>query len=150
MTMKKISLALATILLIAVAPSASADEASDRAAKAAAVASRWNPVFDQQYLQITALASKAALDPSVLKSYKNLLADFLEVRRVIDSSLASPTGDIDAASAYAEEETGEFTMTISELSKQVAKIKTISCVKGKAIKKASGITPKCPAGYKKK
>ena len=27
---------------------------------------------------------------------------------------------------------------------------TITCTKGKAIKKVSGKTPKCPAGYKKK
>ena len=33
----------------------------------------------------------------------------------------------------------------------VAKIKvTISCVKGKTIKKVSGVSPKCPAGFKKK
>jgi hypothetical protein len=32
----------------------------------------------------------------------------------------------------------------------VAKSKTISCVKGKAIKKVSGSNPTCPKGYKKK
>ena len=150
MKIKKLSFAITTLLLISTAPAAIADEASDRAAKAAAVAARWNPIFDQQYAQITALASKAKLDPTVLKSYNYLLADFLEVRRVIDSALASPTGDIDAASAYSEEETGEFISTIAALAKQVSKIKTISCIKGKTIKKASGLTPKCPAGYKKK
>jgi hypothetical protein len=29
-------------------------------------------------------------------------------------------------------------------------IKTITCIKGKTTKKVSGITPKCPVGYKKK
>jgi hypothetical protein len=27
---------------------------------------------------------------------------------------------------------------------------TINCVKGKTVKKVTGISPKCPAGYKKK
>jgi hypothetical protein len=34
--------------------------------------------------------------------------------------------------------------------KPVTKQVTISCVKGKTVKKISGINPKCPAGYKKK
>ena len=34
--------------------------------------------------------------------------------------------------------------------KPVTKQITISCVKGKTVKKISGINPKCPAGYKKK
>ncbi|MTB26010.1 MAG: hypothetical protein F2922_08935 [Actinobacteria bacterium] len=34
--------------------------------------------------------------------------------------------------------------------KPVTKQITISCVKGKTVKKISGITPKCPVGYKKK
>jgi hypothetical protein len=147
---KKISLALVAILSLSISVPAFADEASDRAAKAAAVAARWNPIFDQQYAQLTALAAKAKLDPAVLKSYNYLINDFLEVRRVIDSALASPTGDIDAAYAYAEEETGEFMMTIPQLAKQVALIKTISCVKGKTVKKVTGISAKCPSGYKKK
>lgn len=33
---------------------------------------------------------------------------------------------------------------------KVAKKATISCVKGKAIKKVSGVNPKCPVGFKKK
>ncbi len=72
------------------------------------------------------------------------------MRRVIDAALNSPTGDIEAAAAYAEEETGEFMMMIPELGKSVAKIKTITFVKGKASKKVSGLSPKCPSGYKKK
>ena len=147
---RKFSIAISAILLLTSISHAHADETSDRLAKADAVAARWNPIFDQQYAQITSLATKAKLDPSLLKSYNNLVADFLEVRRVIDSALKSPTGDIDAAYAYAEEETGEFMTTIAELSKQVAKIKTLTCAKGKSVKKVTGLTPQCPAGYKKK
>jgi hypothetical protein len=51
---------------------------------------------------------------------------------------------------YAEEELGEFVATRYQLEKLAAKIKTISCVKGKTTKKVSGLTPKCPSGFKKK
>jgi hypothetical protein len=36
------------------------------------------------------------------------------------------------------------------ITKVVATKKTITCIKGKTSKKISGLTPKCPAGYKKK
>jgi len=32
----------------------------------------------------------------------------------------------------------------------VVKKMTITCVKGKSVKKVAGVSPKCPAGYKKK
>jgi hypothetical protein len=32
----------------------------------------------------------------------------------------------------------------------VAKKTTISCVKGKTVKKVTAVKPKCPTGYKKK
>ena len=126
------------------------DVAVDRATRVEQIKSRWNPIFDQQYAQLTALEAKAKLDPRILKDYKFLLDDFLHVRRVIDDALISATADIEAANAYAEEETGEFMMTIPELAKKVASIKTISCVKGKTIKKVTAAGAKCPAGYKKK
>ena len=149
--MKKLSLAIASVLLMTFAPSAIAEDAVvDRTTRVEQIKSRWNPVFDQQYIALTALAAKAKLDPGVWKSYQYLLEDFTEVRRVIDAALNSPTGDSEAAAAYAEEETGEFMSMIPELGKSVAKIKTITCLKGKASKKVSGLTPKCPSGYKKK
>ena len=40
-------------------------------------------------------------------------------------------------------------VTPSEKSASAAK-KSISCVKGSMTKKVSGVSPKCPAGYKKK
>ena len=149
MNMKSLSFAIASALLFTTMPTALAEDvAVDRATRVEQIKSRWNPVFDQQYSQLTALAAKAKLDPAVLKSYKYLLEDFIEVRRVIDSALNSSTGDIEAANAYAEEETGEFMMTIPELAKKVSKIKTITCVKGKTMKKVSGTAPKCPSGYR--
>ncbi len=151
MKIKTLALAITAALLMTTTPAAIAEDVVvDRTTRIEQIKSRWNPVFDQQYIALTALAAKAKLDPSVWKSYKYLLDDFTEVRRVIDAALNSPTGDIEAAAAYAEEETGEFMMMIPELGKSVAKIKTITCVKGKASKKVSGLSPKCPSGYKKK
>jgi translation initiation factor 1 (eIF-1/SUI1) len=51
---------------------------------------------------------------------------------------------------YAEEETEEYASTLNMLEAQAVKIKTISCIKGKTVKKVSGLSPKCPKGYKKK
>lgn len=153
MNIKSLTIALALATTFATSPALAESTTVvtvDRATRVEQIKARWNPIFDQQYLQLTALAAKAKLDPQVLKSYKYLLEDFIEVRRVIDAALNSTTGDIEAAAAYAEEETGEFVMFIPELAKQVAKIKTITCVKGKTTKKATGIAPKCPKGYKKK
>jgi hypothetical protein len=45
---------------------------------------------------------------------------------------------------YAEEETEEYASTLNMLEAQAVKIKTISCIK------VSGLSPKCPKGYKKK
>ena len=151
MKTRKISLILLVAMILSAAPVASAEEiAVDRATRVEQIKSRWNPLFDQQYSQLVGLASKAKLDPVLLKNYKYLLDDFLHVRQVIDAALNSSTGDIEAAAAYAEEETGEFMMAIPELASQIARIKSITCLKGKVLKKVTGTAPKCPAGYKKK
>ena len=149
--MKRSTVSIAVILavLISTAPAALAEDvALDRATRVEQIKARWNPVFDQQFLQLTSLEGKAKLDPALAKSYKYLLADFLEVRRVIDAALTSTTGDVEAAASYAEEETGEFAMTIPELAKQIAKLKTITCAKGAASKKVTALKPACPKGYK--
>jgi len=39
---------------------------------------------------------------------------------------------------------------VKEPVKTVPVKKTISCVKGKTVKKVTAVAPKCPAGYKKK
>ncbi len=90
------------------------------------------------------------MDAGLTKSVKAVLLDFLEVRRVINSNLSSATSDLSATGDYANEETGEFSSTINILEAQASKIKTISCIKGKVVKKVTALTPKCPKGYKKK
>lgn len=151
MKITKITFIIASALVLSTAPLAHAEDVTvERATRVEQIKSRWNPIFDQQYAQLTALEVKAKLDSKVYKNYKYLLDDFLHVRSVIDTALNSAAGDIEAASAYAEEETGEFMMAIPELEKQVALIKTITCVKGKTIKKVTALKAACPKGYVKK
>ena len=79
-----------------------------------------------------------------------MILDFNTMRATINDGLASATQDVEAMGQLAEEETGEFASTVYNLEVAAAKIKTISCVKGKIIKKISGLTPVCPKGYAKK
>lgn len=115
-----------------------------------AIANQYNPLFDAEYSRFMVLRPKVLNDAGMLKTYKAMLADFIEVRRVIDSNLKSATSDLDAVRSYAEEEIGEYASSLSLLENQAAKSKTIRCLKGKLVKKVSGLTPKCPKGFKKK
>jgi len=151
MRLKKVFVTLVVAPLILSGASAQADEtATAHTALATSIGVHWNPIFESQYARIMAMADSAKKTPATLKSYKALLLDFLEVRRVINDGLASSTSDLDAVAAYAEEETGEFSSTISDLEKTIGKIATITCVKGKSFKKVTAVSPKCPSGYKKK
>lgn len=134
------------------APSATPTTAATptRADQVASIQDQYNPIFDAQYARLMAAKKKLILDANAYRYFKSVLADFLEVRRVIDSNLKDPTADVGPVRDYAEEETGEFASTISDLEAQAAKIKTLACVKGKVVKKVSGLSPKCPKGYKKK
>ena len=119
-----------------------------RAELVASIQDQYNPLFDAEYARLLAVKKKLILDANAYRSYKAVLADFLEVRRVINSNLQSATSDLSAVKDYADEETGEFASTISGLEVQASKIKTLVCVKGKAVKKVSGLSPKCPKGFK--
>lgn len=121
-----------------------------RADQVTAIQDQYNPLFDAQYARLMAVKTKLVLDANAYRSFKAVLADFLEVRRVIDSNLNSSIPDLAATKDYADEELGEFDSTLNLLEKQAASIKTISCIKGKQIKKVSGLGPKCPKGFKKK
>ncbi len=115
-----------------------------------AIANQYNPLFDAEYARFMVLKPKVLGDAGMLKTYKAMLADFIEVRRVINSNLKSATSDLDAVRSYAEEEIGEYGSSLSQLEAQAAKSRTLTCIKGKLVKKVSGLTPKCPKGYKKK
>jgi len=131
-------------------PAPSASSTPTRADQVASIQNQYNPIFDAQYARLMVVKKKLLLDAKAYRTFKAVLADFIEVRRVIDSNLQSPSADLGPVRDYAEEETGEFASTISDLEAQAAKIKTISCIKGKVVKKVSGFAPKCPKGYKKK
>lgn len=131
-------------------PTPTASAIPSRADQVASIQDQYNPIFDAQYARLMAVKKKLVLDANAYRTFKAVLADFLEVRRVIDSNLQSSTSDLAAVKDYAEEETGEFASTLNDLEAQAAKIKRLSCVKGKVVKKVSGFAPKCPKGYKKK
>jgi hypothetical protein len=62
-----------------------------------------------------------------------------------------PTTESVKDSLEKEAVNGEVTAAEKEAqTKALAKKKTITCIKGKTTKKVTGLTPKCPAGYKKK
>lgn len=121
-----------------------------RADQVASIQSQYNPLFDAQYAKLLALKKKTLYDATNLPIVKSVLADFLGVRSSINSDLASATADLATVKAYAEEETGEFSNTIYQIETQVAQNKTITCVRGKVVKKISAPVPKCAKGYKKK
>ena len=123
---------------------------SSRALQVTAIQGKYNPIFDAEYSRIIVVKKKHPSDAYVLLNIDIILKDFLEVRRVIDTSLQSATSDLDAMDSYADEETGEFQVTITNLEQLALTRTTITCVKLKVSKKVSGVKPKCPPGYKKK
>jgi len=131
-------------------PVSAAGTSTTRSDQVASIQNQYNPLFDAQYLKIMTIKKKVLFDPITLRQTNAVLKDFLEVRRTIDAGLVSSTSDLDAIKSYAEEELGEFDSTLSQLDAVVAKNKTISCIKGKQVKKVTGHAPKCPKGYKKK
>jgi hypothetical protein len=145
------SLALGSVgPAFAVDPTPSSSASPTRADQVSAIQDQYNPIFEAQYARLLVLKKKALVDADLTKRVKAVLVDFLEVRRVIDTNLSSSNSDLPATKDYADEETGEFASTLNMLEAQAATIKTISCIKGKVVKKVTAITPKCPKGYKKK
>lgn len=138
-------------LLVGIAGPVSADTAvPTRADQVTAIQTQYNPLFDAEYARLLAVKGKLILDASLYPRFREALADFLNVRQTIDSNLKDSNSDLASVKAYAEEELGEFASTITGLEAQAAKVKTLSCIKGKVVKKVSGIGPKCPKGFKKK
>lgn len=128
-----------------------ADEASDaRAATVASIQSKYNPGFDALYVRLMAVQAKAVNDAGTTKALKVLTTEFLGMRKTIDASLANSTSDLDTVLGFAEEELGEYDFFIYQVEQQMIKSKTISCVKGKTVKKVMALKPVCPKGFKKK
>ena len=108
------------------------------------------PQYDAQYARLMAIKAKAFTVSSLKKSFNTVMEDFLDVQKTVYGAWADPLADADAAASYSDEEIGEFEISITYLERQVAKIVTITCVKGKVTKKITDLSPKCPTGYVKK
>lgn len=143
---------ISSLMLASFSPVFAADSTPTRSEQVALIQNQYNPLFDAEYARFLSLKTKILNDANMLRSFKATLADFLEVRRVIDSGLKSATSDLDGIKAYAEEEVGEYNSTLSLMETQAAKIKnkSITCIKGKLVQKVSSLAPKCPKDYKKK
>ncbi len=145
-----LAVSIGLTFLVGTSPTFAADPTPTRADQVAAIQAQYNPLFDAQYARLLVLKKKTLYDATNLPIVKSVLADFLGVRSSINADLASTTSDLETVRAYAEEETGEFSNSIYQIEAQVAKNKTITCVKGKVVKKISAPDPKCAKGYKKK
>jgi hypothetical protein len=142
---------LVSALLILGTGSASADTTVvSRDDQVAAFKARYDPKFEKALADYMVFKAKLSLDSSTKLTFNSVIEDINEVRRTINGNLADPNSPMQTIIEYAEEELGEFVVTRYQLEKLAAKIKTISCLKGKSTKKVSGLSPKCPVGYKKK
>jgi len=151
MKLRKVySVAVSALLLIGTG-SAFADTAVlSRDEQVAAFKAKYDPKFDKAYADYMVFKAKLSLDQSTKATFNSVIEDIIEVRRTINGNLADPSASMQTITEYAEEELGEFVVTRYQLEKLASKIKTISCIKGKITKKVSGLSPQCPAGYKKK
>ena len=94
-------------------------------------------LFDFQVGSLSGLPiQNSALTPSVCSINQNKLT-FLGLGKCEVLSLAVGNDE------WAET---SLTTTFTKVSQR----RSVTCVKGKLTKKISGVTPKCPAGYKKK
>lgn len=149
MIMKKAILAIASIALVLSSTPAMAE--GTRADEVIAFHTKYDAQFDQILVKFTAAKAKLAFDPASLALVNNSISNLVETRRVIEQNLADANAPMANVVRLADEQLGMFSLTQFKLDNLIAKIKTISCVKGKAVKKVSSLaTAKCPAGYKKK
>jgi len=147
----RVAIVLISTLIFSIAsPVFAADTVPTREEQVAQIHAKYDPLYDAQYARLMIVKSKITNNASMLPSFKLVVADFLGVRKFLDTSLNSPTADLETIISYAEEELGEFTQTLYLLETQVSKSKTITCVKGKTIKKVMALKPVCPKGYVKK
>jgi len=141
---------VSSLLLIGTGVSNAADTLPTREEQVVQFHAKYDPLYDAQYARLMIVKSKITNSASMLPSFKFVMKDFLGVRKFLDTSLKSPSAELETLISYAEEELGEFTNTLYLLETQVAKSKTITCVKGKTIKKVMALKPVCPKGYVKK
>ena len=148
-TGKFITTLLTATLILSAAP-AVADSASDRAATVEMLKQKYVKVLDEQHSTLFAIKSQMKAEPTLLKQVNAVLADFNSNYAAIINGLANVEQPIQPIIDLCQEEVEEFANSIYLLQQMVKKIKTISCTKGKVIKKVSGLAPVCPKGFTKK
>ena len=148
---------LVSVILLGGATPALAEDASpsptptlSRSEQVVKFHAKYDPLFELQYKRLLVIQSKITNNASMKSAFKSILADFLQIRKFINDGLASDTQGIEVFVSYADEELGEFENTMYLLEKEIAKSKTITCIKGKTVKKVMALKPKCPTGYKQK
>jgi len=149
-SLRALTVLVSSLLFISAGVSLAAETVPTRAEQVAQFHAKYDPLYDAQYSRLMIVKSKITNNASMLPSFKLVIADFLGVRKFLDTSLNSPTAELETLISYADEELGEFTNTLYLLETQVAKSKTITCVKGKTIKKVMALKPVCPKGFIKK
>jgi len=153
---KKSIAAIFTITILLAGSSSSVAEDSipsptlSRAEQVIKFHAKYDSKFDESYAKLMAIQAKIKYNTSMKNAFKAIIKDFNGVRSFVENGLSSDTEGIEVFVSYAEEELGEFDNTIYLLQKEIAKSKTITCNKGKIIKKVMALKPKCPTGYKKK
>lgn len=156
----KIRLLLVTVmssLLISGISTSHAEDATpspspslSRAERVVKFHAKYDSKFEDAHARFMAIQAKITYNASMKSAFKAIIKDFYDVRAFIEKGLASNTEGIEVFVSYAEEELGEFDNTIFLLEKEIAKSKTITCLKGKTVKKIMALKPKCPSGYTKK
>lgn len=152
MKLRRVFSVLVSALLLIGTGSAFADTPpTSREDQVATFKAKYDPQFDSVLLKFTVAQKKLSFDPSSKALINNSIANLNETRRVIEQNLADPNAPMANVIRLADEQLGMFSLTSFKLDNLIAKVKTITCVKGKLSKKVSAIgSPKCPAGYKKR
>lgn len=128
----------------------SALENTDRDNTIQMINTKYIPVLDKQLSELRAIKIKVKNVPSILKQTNTVLDELEDNYKTIVDGLNNPNQDLKPIIDLCEEEIEEFSNYIFLLNQQIAKLKTITCVKSGKVKKVSGLSPKCPSGYKRK
>ena len=145
-----IHLALVATLLSTSMPAHAVDTSLPRDQQVAYITNTYVSRLDAEMVRLNAIKAKMASQPSLLAQYKACLTDSTGSYNTLKDAIASQSADLNTTDDFAAEEVGEFDNTVYQLEQMAAKVKSISCVKGKVSKIVLGLKPVCPKGYIKK
>ena len=87
---------------------------------------------------------------SVYKAYSNAVKSFADSRKNIELNLAKFGLDLNKPIPTPKPSESVKPSQIATNRTSVVKKTTITCLKGKLVKKVTAVNPKCPSGYKRK